>query len=72
LYGDVTELHRLESFPGYDSAEALLTRYNEAQLQAVLYNATEMRITARHDYKAIIRAAKLSGQRQLEIPFSDN
>ena len=60
LYGDVTELHRLESFPGYDSAEALLTRYNEAQLQAVLYNATEMRITARHDYKAIIRAAKLS------------
>jgi len=60
LFGDVIALHRLNSFHGYDSPEALLSRYNEAQLQAVLYAATEMSIVARDDYKAIIRAAKLS------------
>jgi predicted nuclease of restriction endonuclease-like RecB superfamily len=58
LFGDVFDLHRLESFTGYETPEALLTRYNEAQLQAVLYNATELRIAARADYKIIVRAAK--------------
>jgi len=68
LFGDVIELHRLESFTGYESPEALLTRYNEAQLQAVLYDATELKITARKDYKAIIRAAKLSNLMHSAVP----
>ena len=62
------ELHRLETFTGYESPEALLTRYNEAQLQAVLYDATELKITARKDYKAIIRAAKLSNLMHSAVP----
>jgi predicted nuclease of restriction endonuclease-like RecB superfamily len=71
LFGDVIELHRLESFTGYESPEALLTRYNEAQLQAVLYDATELKITARKDYKAIIRAAKLSNLMHSAVPKGD-
>ncbi len=58
FFRDVHELQRLKSFTGYPSAEALLTRYNEAQLQAALYRAQDMRILAREDYKTIIRAAK--------------
>ena len=60
LFSDVIELHRLSAFAGYPSAEALLSRYNEAQLQAVLYRATEMRVIARRDFKPIVRAAKLA------------
>jgi predicted nuclease of restriction endonuclease-like RecB superfamily len=60
LFSDVYALHRMESFAGYTSAEALLSRYNEAQLQAVLYDASQMRIFARDSYKHIIRAAKLA------------
>lgn len=59
LFSDVFALHRLTAFRGYPSAQALLRRYNEAQLQAVLYDATEMRIVARADYKQIVRAVKL-------------
>ena len=61
LFADVFALHRLKVFSGYVSAEALLSRYNEAQLQAVLYDATQMRILAHRSYKQIIRAAKLAG-----------
>lgn len=60
LFSDVFALHRLKAFRGYNSAEALLTRYNEAQLQAVLYDATQMRITATADYRPIITAIKLA------------
>lgn len=60
LFGDVHALHRLQSFDGYASPSALLSRYNEAQLQAVLYDATEMRIRATADYRPIITAVKLS------------
>lgn len=59
LFSDVFDLHRLKEFSDL-TAEDLLTRYNEAQLQAVLYDAIEMRILARGDYKAIVRAAKLA------------
>lgn len=59
LFSDVFALQRLESFGAF-TGEALLTRYNEAQLQAVLYDATEMRILARRNYKEIVRAAKLA------------
>lgn len=59
LFSDVFALQRLKSFAAF-TGEALLTRYNEAQLQAVLYDATEMRILARRNYKEIVRAAKLA------------
>ena len=61
LYSDVYDLHRLKAPPAYSSAESLLTRYNEAQLQAALYRATEMTVFARGDYKSIVRAAKAAG-----------
>jgi predicted nuclease of restriction endonuclease-like RecB superfamily len=60
LFSDVCALHRLQTFSSYASAEVLLSRYNEAQLQAVLYDAAQMRIVARDSYKHIIRAAKLA------------
>lgn len=58
LFSDVFELRRLEKFTGYPSPESLLTRYNEAQLQACLYGATEVKIRAARDYRAIVMAAK--------------
>lgn len=58
LFSDVYELQRLKKFTGYSSETALLARYNEAQIQAALYSATEMQVTARRDYRPIVMAAK--------------
>lgn len=58
LFSDVYELQRLRCFNGYESPSALLARYNEAQIQAALYSAVEVRVTAKRDYRAIVMAAK--------------
>ncbi len=58
LFSDVYGLHRLKAFEGYESANALLSRYNEAQAQALLYDATEMTVEARSDFRSIVMAAK--------------
>jgi predicted nuclease of restriction endonuclease-like RecB superfamily len=60
LYGDVIAFQQLESFPGYSDATAFLSRYNVAQLQATLYRAERMVVTATGDLKIIIRYAKLA------------
>ncbi|HUS45305.1 MAG TPA: DUF790 family protein [Phycisphaerae bacterium] len=60
LYADVMAFQRLESFQGYPDAVALLSRYNVAQLQACLYAAERMTITAAKDFKTILRYAKLA------------
>ena len=60
LFSDVLQFHRLVSFEGYDSAQALLSRYNVAQSQAVLYDAVSMVVWAREDFKTILRYAKLA------------
>ncbi len=60
LYADVIAYQRLEQFPGYPDAAAFLSRYNVAQLQACLYRAESMTVTAAQDLKTIIRYAKLA------------
>ncbi len=60
LYSDVVEFHPLTAFEGYESATALLARYNVAQVQACLYRATRMTLWAKADLKAIVRIIKLS------------
>ncbi len=60
LYRDVLDYQRLERFEGFANATALLSRYNVAQLQACLYKAEEMTITATADFKTILRYAKLA------------
>ncbi|HNS20211.1 MAG TPA: DUF790 family protein [Sedimentisphaerales bacterium] len=60
LYADVLSFQQLESFPGYPDAGAFLSRYNVAQLQAALYRAETMTVTATTDLKTIIRYAKLA------------
>lgn len=60
LYADVLSFQQLKSFPGYPDAGAFLSRYNVAQLQAALYRAETMTVTATADLKTIIRYAKLS------------
>ena len=52
------ELQRLKKFKGYSSSGALLSRYNEAQIQSALYAATEMQVIARRDYRSLVMAAK--------------
>lgn len=54
------EFHPLKAFHGYESAAALLARYNVAQVQACLYRATRMTLWAKTDFKAIVRVMKLS------------
>lgn len=61
LFNDVPEFHRLLEFPGYESTQAFLARYNIAQIQVALYNATDVVIRATHDFKMILKHAKISG-----------
>ncbi len=60
LFADVVEYHQLESFEGYESPRALLSRYNVAQVQAALFTATSMTILIQSDFKRILRAARLA------------
>jgi len=60
LYADVMSFQRLEAFEGYAGPEALLSRYNVAQIQACLYRAERITVTATGDFKTILRYAKLA------------
>lgn len=60
LYADVIDAQPLKQFEGYADGPALLARYNVAQLQACLYRAEAMSLTASRDFKTIIRYAKLA------------
>jgi predicted nuclease of restriction endonuclease-like RecB superfamily len=79
LYSDVIAYQRLQTFEGYPNASALLSRYNVAQLQACLYRAESMTVSATDDFKTILRYAKLahllhdivrSGPSKYRITFS--
>ena len=79
LYADVMSYQQLERFEEYPSAAALLSRYNVAQLQACLYKAEDVTVTAIEDLKTILRYAKLArllheivrlGPSQYRITFS--
>ncbi len=60
LYADVMAFQQLEQFEGYANPSALLSRYNVAQLQACLYRAETVTVTATDDLKTILRYAKLA------------
>jgi len=60
LYADVMAFQTLEEFAGYPNAAAFLSRYNVAQLQAALYRAESMTVTAGEDLKTIVRYAKFA------------
>ncbi|MFO0913948.1 MAG: DUF790 family protein [Pirellulales bacterium] len=60
LFTDVIEFQPLVRFDGYTDGAELLSRYNVAQAQAVLYDALDLTVRARADFKRILRAAKLS------------
>jgi predicted nuclease of restriction endonuclease-like RecB superfamily len=60
LYADLIDFQRLKKFDGYCDGAALLARYNVAQLQACLYRAESMSVTASRDFKMILRYAKLA------------
>ena len=61
LFSDVLELQRLESFDSNMQASDLLSRYNLAQAQAMLYRTQSAQLTMRADCKVIVSAIKLSG-----------
>jgi len=60
LYTDVMAFQTLEEFAGYSSPGAFLSRYNVAQLQASLYRAESVTVTAGEDLKTIVRYAKFA------------
>jgi len=61
LFNDVPEFHRLKHFQDFPSAEAFLSHYNVAQIQAALYHAVDVVIRVSRDLKTILKYAKLSG-----------
>ena len=60
LFSDLIENHELKSFEGYTDAVALLSRYNVAQTQVVMFDAVRMTVRATGDFKQILRYAKLA------------
>lgn len=60
LYADVIDFQRLRAFEGYADAEAFLSRYNVAQVQACLYRCERMVVVGTRDFVPILRYAKLS------------
>jgi len=60
LYADVFDCHCLSAFEGYPDAQALLSRYNVAQVQVCLYRAEQVVVDASGDFKTILRYAKLA------------
>ena len=60
LYADVIDQQRLEACGGGADPLALLSRYNVAQVQACLYRAERLTITATADFKTILRQVKLA------------
>lgn len=60
LFSDIIEFHRLKEFCGYADGRGLLSRYNVAQVQAALFDALEMTVWAKDDFKTILRYAKLA------------
>ena len=60
LFADLIENQELESFKGFTDGIALLSRYNVAQTQVVLFDAIKMTVRATDDFKQILRYAKLA------------
>jgi len=60
LYRDVIEFQPLQSFESYPDPQSLLSRYNVAQVQAGLYRAESLSVTAAEEFKTILRYAKLA------------
>lgn len=61
LFADLIENHTLKVFHGFDEGATLLSRYNVAQTQAVLFDAIETTIRATRDLRRILQFAKLAG-----------
>jgi len=60
LFADLIENQVLQSFKGFADGVALLSRYNVAQTQMVLFDAVKMTVRATDDFKQILRYAKLA------------
>lgn len=60
LFGDLIEFQTLIRFDAFEDPVRLLARYNIAQVQAAMYDATRMTVWATESYKSILRYAKLA------------
>lgn len=60
LFADVFEYNTLQEFRGFPNPEALLARYNVAQVQAALFDAVSLTVWARANLKEILTRAKLA------------
>ena len=60
LFADIIEFHRLQEFNGFEDPKLLLARYNVAQVQVALFDASIMTVWATQDFKSILRYAKLA------------
>ncbi len=58
LFSDIVDFHKLKTFIGYSSPEALLSRYNIAQIQSTLYKAINMTIWIKNNQKIILNYVK--------------
>ena len=72
LFADVLEYNRLLEFTGYNSPQALLSRYNVAQVQVALFDASRLTVWARSDFQRIVTHAKLAHLLHDITPPPDN
>lgn len=59
LYADVIEFQTLQNFDDPPTPQALLARYNVAQIQACLYRCVAMTLHLTSDFKRIVRQIRL-------------
>lgn len=60
LFKDIIDFHELTTFQGFEQPSFLLSKYNVAQVQLALFDATRLVVQARADFKLILRYAKLA------------
>ncbi len=60
LFADIFEFHRLAQFRDFETPQALLARYNVAQVQVALFRAVSLTVWTRSDLKEVVRYAKLA------------
>ena len=60
MFRDLIENHTLLEFQSFATPVELLSRYNIAQTQVALFDAVEVIVQMREDFKSIVRYAKLA------------
>jgi uncharacterized protein len=60
MFLDLMENHAMLAFENFNSPGELLSRYNVAQMQVALFDATDLTLRLTQDFRSVLRYAKLA------------